>query len=98
KDANVTINFEGEKWTLDYGSGEIEGTLKIDAAKKPKTIDLSMNGEDRLGIYEIDGDTLKICYNDPGEERPKEFKSKEDTKISLSAYKRVKDKDKDKGK
>ena len=34
-------------------------------------------GQLQLAIYELDGDTMKICANTPGDkERPKEFTSK----------------------
>jgi uncharacterized protein (TIGR03067 family) len=32
-------------------------------------------GKPALGIYALDGDTLKICYTMPGGERPKDFDS-----------------------
>ena len=52
----------------------------LDPTKKPKQIDLSpsdndMKDEKALGIYELQGDTFKICFANPVEERPTEFKS-----------------------
>jgi hypothetical protein len=44
----------------------------------------------RLGIYELNGDTLRICRAEAGEERPMEFKSKEGTQTILSVAKRQK--------
>lgn len=58
-----------------------EGTLKIDPTKKPKTIDVTerskVEGKPKvfLGIYELDGDKLKVCFAPPGKERPTEFSS-----------------------
>ena len=41
-------------------------SLKIDPGKEPKQIDITLHLKkgDRtvLGIYEIKGDTLKVCY------------------------------------
>ena len=42
-----------------------------------------------VGIYEIDGDTLKICYDLDGKKHPTEFKAT-GPKIMLATYKRVK--------
>jgi uncharacterized protein (TIGR03067 family) len=79
-----------------------EGTFKIDAAASPKTIEGALmanvgrgkgkgNGE-TVGIYEIDGDTLRICFGGPGGGRaPKEFKTTGDGGgSSMVTYRRVK--------
>jgi uncharacterized protein (TIGR03067 family) len=55
-------------------------TVKLDPAKKPKQIDLTRTFEGRqetaTGIYDLDGDRLKLCIADPEvKERPTEFKS-----------------------
>jgi len=57
------------------------GTFKIDATKKPKTIDSTPPGppgksKPILGIYEFNGDTLKICNAPPGMPRPTDFEAK----------------------
>ncbi len=59
----------------------LEVAFKLDAAKKPKQIDFTRledgRAETALGIYEIDGDKLKLCAAEPElKERPTEFKSK----------------------
>ena len=41
-------------------------------------------------IYELDGDTFKLCYAAPGEERPKEFSAKGANGITLAVWKRAK--------
>jgi uncharacterized protein (TIGR03067 family) len=68
---------------------------KLDLDKKPVTIVL--DGTDGLvkdqtvkGIVEFDGDNLKICYALPGEEFPKEFKTKEGSKTHSFVMKKVK--------
>jgi uncharacterized protein (TIGR03067 family) len=45
------------------------------------------------GIYEIDGDKFKICVNlssDADSERPKEFKTEEDSPTALFTWERTK--------
>jgi uncharacterized protein (TIGR03067 family) len=72
---------------------------KLDENKKPKTIDITAGGRDGSGkktddvlpgIYELDGDTLKICLGLPGKDRPKELSAKEGAKQRLYTFKREK--------
>jgi uncharacterized protein (TIGR03067 family) len=67
---------------------------KIDPSKKPKHSDATFTeGEltaKTLGIYEVDGDNMKICYGLPGKDRPTEFSSKPGSGQVLIVYKRDK--------
>lgn len=72
--------------------------LKLGFAKKPKTINVTIvQGEDRgttmLGIYTIEADTLKLCLDPDGEERPKVFAAPADSKRKLMICKRSRAKD-----
>jgi uncharacterized protein (TIGR03067 family) len=73
-----------------------EGTWMIDPTKKPRTIDTTPKTGDNKGklsqgIYELDGDTLKMCVGSAGkEDRPKDFESKEGSKYELGVYKKQK--------
>ena len=72
-----------------------KGTFKIDANKKPKTIDLQPASaaakiQPILGIYEFGGNTWKICYANPGKERPVEFTAKEGSGHTLAVWEREK--------
>lgn len=72
-----------------------EGTLKLDPSKKPKAIDSTASegtdkGQTMLGIYEFDGDTIKICFARVGKDRPKEFVSKEGSDTVLFVMKKMK--------
>lgn len=76
--------FSGDEFTVKKGDETmIKGKFKIDPSKKPKEIDMeiietkrdSLKGKAALGIYELEGDTLKWCWNKPGGERPKKFSS-----------------------
>src|SRR5262245_33155672 len=61
------VTFEGDRHTLKKGEKVVQvGTQKLDPSKSPKAIDVTMTegpnkGAVMLGIYEIDGDTLKAC-------------------------------------
>ena len=47
-------------------------------------------GKTFLAVYELDGDTLRICYDLSGKSRPTEFKTTEGTQLFLVSYKREK--------
>ena len=90
------LTFEGNKHTVKKGDEVIQiGTQVLDPSKSPKTIDVTMTeglnkGTVMLGIYEIDGDTLKVCFDPQGKKRPTEFKSPPGSKNFVNVHKRVK--------
>jgi uncharacterized protein (TIGR03067 family) len=82
-----------------YGpDAAIHAVYKVDPSKKPMTLDLahvteSGKIEDKVvGIYEVEGDSLKLCVSIPGktDERPKTFESKEGSGHTLTVLRRVK--------
>jgi uncharacterized protein (TIGR03067 family) len=69
-----------------------QGTLALDPAKQPKHLDLIVKEDDGdqatwPGIYELAGDTLKLCIDDGKQEHPKEFKTTM-VKFKLFVFKR----------
>jgi uncharacterized protein (TIGR03067 family) len=84
---------KGNKITLkgDEGKG-FELRFRLDAAKKPKTIDLT-NPERKQtvqGIYQLAGNTWKLCVGVPGEKRPAAFVTGEDLNVALFVLERAK--------
>jgi uncharacterized protein (TIGR03067 family) len=92
----LILTFEGDKHTVKKGDQVIQvGTQKLDPSKSPKTIDVTLTegpnkGKVLLGIYEIDGDTLKVCFDLQGKKRPTEFKSAAGSHTFVNVHKRVK--------
>ena len=86
------------KWAFQRGDKTVlEWTVrKIDATKRPKTIDVEVTagphkGMVYQGIYELDGDTLRICFAMPERtERPTEFSARKGSNSALSEFRRVK--------
>ena len=72
-----------------------KGTWTIDPTAKPKGMKITgvkgpNAGKTFPAIYELAGDTLRICYDLSGKKRPTEFKTKADTKLYLVTYQRKK--------
>jgi uncharacterized protein (TIGR03067 family) len=92
----VRLTVAGEKYTLKVGDQEIEGTHKLDPTTKPKRIDAvrtkgPQKGEKMVGIYELDGDTFRVCFAAAGKaDRPTEFKSAAGSGHRLLVLKREK--------
>ena len=72
--AHITLTIAGNKFAFRSPRGDADGTLKIDPTQKPKWMDTVTEDKDkiRLGIYQLQGDTLTLCG---GKERPTAFKS-----------------------
>lgn len=89
----VTIDADGKYSVQLDGKTIVEATSKIDPTKAPKTLDQTFTlggggvGKTSLWIYELKGDTLKVCAAAPGDPRPTEFKGN-----TLAVYKRQKGK------
>jgi uncharacterized protein (TIGR03067 family) len=87
------------KWTMRRGEKTVVewAVKKIDATKSPKTIDIEITAGEYKGvvyhgIYELDGDTLRICFALPDrDERPTEFSAGKGSIRALSEFKREKD-------
>ena len=94
--AGLILTFEGDKHTVKKGNEMVQvGTQKLDPSKSPKAIDVTLTegvnkGAVMLGIYEINGDTLKVCFDAAGKKRPTEFKSAPGSETFVNVHKRVK--------
>jgi uncharacterized protein (TIGR03067 family) len=92
-DAAIGIQSKGGKVTAIDGSFLCD--FKIDPGKEPKQIDITLhlkNGDRTvLGIYEIKGQMLKVCYfpSNTGK-RPAEFSTKDGLNISYIVLTRAK--------
>jgi uncharacterized protein (TIGR03067 family) len=93
----------GRNWTADYDGNKLtvcingviyrRSIVTLDPRKTPKaTNSWDANGpaadQTWAGIYEIDGDTMKICFAEPGNKRPTEFTTKQGTGYLYCEYKR----------
>lgn len=90
-----------DRYTEVRGDFGMEAILKLDPAKKPRAFDLftrttvtdkgvKQTTEERtgLGIYELDGDTLKVATAGEDGARPTGFKTAADSAFAVVTYKR----------
>lgn len=86
---------KGREFTMKDPVATYKGTLVLDPAKQPKTIDMKFTegpekGHTSLGIYELDGDNWKLCLTITAKERPTEFATKAKSGQGLELLKREK--------
>ena len=93
-----SVEIKGDKYTLKVMGKEkssTEGTFKLDPSGKRKTFDFKYEELGRKtpveGIYELDGDNLKLCFQIvEGRPRPKGFSAKKGSGQALMIWKREK--------
>jgi uncharacterized protein (TIGR03067 family) len=71
-----------------------EGTIKLEPSESPKAINFIIKagpdkGKTQLGIYQFDGESLKICVAKAGDtERPSSFTTKPNSENASVVMKR----------
>jgi uncharacterized protein (TIGR03067 family) len=97
-DADAVKKFElvvkNDSYTVKTsGKEHVSAKLVLRADKDPKEMDIVLETDPVYkGIYEIDGDTLKICLvlsSDDDSKRPMEFKSEENSNTALFTWERT---------
>ena len=78
--AESRITIQGDRFATTGMGAEYAGAISLDESAKPGRIDMKFDagppkGSTNLGIYEIDGDTWRICLATHGKVRPKKFDS-----------------------
>jgi uncharacterized protein (TIGR03067 family) len=86
----ATMIFEEDRVIVRMGAMSADlGSFTLDPTKTPKFYNRTYtDGTPRYGIYELEGDTLKICIADLGRGRPTTFATKPGDGTSLLVYKR----------
>jgi len=91
----ITLKLTNGKYEVFVGEAPDRGTYVVDSSTKPKSITVNgtygpNQGKTFPSIYELEGDSLRICYDLSGKKRPTEFKSVPGTKLYLVTYARKK--------
>ncbi len=88
------VAIKGDQLTITVrGKFRQRSTLTVDPTTRPRGIaravtEGAFKGKKEVGIYELKGDTLRLCWVSADRERPKAFTSK--GRGVLLVYKRVK--------
>src|SRR5207237_5382084 len=92
---HTRLDFKGDHVKADGPgqSGGGEGTFELDTSASPRRIKITRSeGPNRFavmdGIYDLDGDHLRICMGEP-EDKVTEFKSRPGTHILLAEFVRM---------
>jgi uncharacterized protein (TIGR03067 family) len=93
KDSRLIM--DGDKFIARDPKETLSGTFTVSVIRKPKTIDVIFDegpekGKVFKGIYELEGDTYKVCIALPGKDRPTEFVSKPESGQVLQVLRREK--------
>jgi uncharacterized protein (TIGR03067 family) len=92
----ISLKLDSGKYEVFVGEHPDRGTYTVDSSSKPKSMTVTgtegpNQGKTFPAIYELNGDTLRICYDLSGAKRPTEFKTVVGTKLYLVTYQRKKE-------
>jgi uncharacterized protein (TIGR03067 family) len=93
---NISLKLQNGKYEVLVGDAPDRGTYSIDFTTRPKSMIITgtagpNSGKTFPAIYELKGDTLRICYDLSGAKQPTAFKSIVGTKLYLVTYRRKKE-------
>lgn len=66
---------------------EFPGSYKLDSSRTPKGLDVTVGNRTVLALYELTGDTLRVCEGRM--ERPRELSSSGCSNGAIAVYRRV---------
>jgi uncharacterized protein (TIGR03067 family) len=92
---SISLKLDNGNYEVSVGGHPDKGTYTMDSTARPKSITITgtegpNSGRTFPAIYELKGDTLRICYDLSGAKRPTEFKSVAGTRLYLVTYSRNK--------
>lgn len=90
-ESKIVVN--GRQFTTIAMGAVYEGTIEVDDSARPRTFDLHFTsgpeaGNTSLGIYELKGDTWKICLTLFGSKRPTKFATSAGSGLALETLRR----------
>jgi uncharacterized protein (TIGR03067 family) len=93
-----TLVIKDQNFAIKTASGtELKGDLALNVGKKPRTMAFAhqegpLQDKTWHAIYDLDGDTLKICYAEleSGKDPPTQFKTEQDSGFLLIILERHK--------
>jgi uncharacterized protein (TIGR03067 family) len=75
---DVRLSLEGAEFHMNDARGDYRGAYSVDPSATPKTIDIVFTdgpgaGKVVLGVYELEGDTYRLCVGGADQPRPNEL-------------------------
>ena len=88
---SIKLSVENGQYTVLAGETVDKGTVTLNTTVQPMTADITgtdgpNKGRTMLAIYERMGDTLRICYDLTGTQRPTQFATEAGTQQLLVTY------------
>jgi uncharacterized protein (TIGR03067 family) len=89
----MKLVIQKNRYTLTIGAEVETGTFKLDARQKPKVLDVLPDtgpnkGRTLQAIYELESQTHRTCFAEPGGKRPETFAAPAGSKCRLFQLKR----------
>ena len=91
----MRLELTGGKYKLIGAESPDQGDWTLHSDTKPDGLDIKgtdgpNKGRTILAIFELRGDSLKVCYDLSGKNRPTKFEAPKKTLLFLAEYQRVK--------
>lgn len=91
----ISLKLHNGQYDVSVAGEPDKGMYTLDSSKKPKSMTIAgtegpNKGKTFPAIYELEGDTLRICYDLSGKQRPADFKTVVGTRLYLVTYHRTK--------
>jgi uncharacterized protein (TIGR03067 family) len=90
--SEITLHFKGTQAILQIEKIKLAFAIQLGPDYRPKIIDLTDDKDTVEGIYELGGDTLRLCVSKPAgaRERSTAFQSREGSEDTLVTLRRRK--------
>jgi uncharacterized protein (TIGR03067 family) len=87
--ASTKLRISGNEFTLRHSEGVYQGRFDIKQNSNPRRMDVTLDdGTEVSAIYDVTGETMKVCYAQPGSSRPLAFRSNAGSEHVMVTYKR----------
>ena len=88
--SNIKLAIKGKEYFVHIGDNDDSGSFELGATQTPKQMDVkNKKSESTSAIYELTGDTLRVCYAVNNSARPTDFKSTTGSDRIMAVYKRA---------
>jgi uncharacterized protein (TIGR03067 family) len=76
---DIRVSITQDELTMEIAGRKNVSTFTLDPSTARKSIDIITEGRTKRGIYDLQGDTLRICFSEATDDRPTAFDSQPDS-------------------